>query len=332
MASESPLTRRVTSIVRGSISVESLILNPINLLYRFIAMLLFTYALSGFGQPFPAQSDATVQNSNGLQLIVVAENAQPTLRIVLPGRASSDRSIEVLFPEHVTAIKQGSNVVEHLYMFRPGPQGEPVKWRRAGRSLEYQRDLTGGVHLLARATLEDDGVRFLYQFTNRSAVAYDMIYAVTDPRLTSIFHDVRLERTYVHHKNGFDLLASETPSRLTIPLGEWLPARYLVSFTWPVPEERVEHRSDRITYYNKSRAVDVPFIATFSLDRRWLVASFSREPGNVWSNPELTCQHVDPQMSLQPGQQAGREVKILIVPGSLDDALRRAISQRDALK
>ena len=35
-------------------------------------------------------------------------------------------------------------------------------------------------------------------------------------RLRSIFHDVRLERTYVHHAYGFDLLASETPRRLTI--------------------------------------------------------------------------------------------------------------------
>ena len=43
--------------------------------------------------------------------------------------------------------------------------------------------------MLARATLEDDGVRFHYQFSNRSSVVFDMIYAVTDPRLTSIFHE-----------------------------------------------------------------------------------------------------------------------------------------------
>ena len=159
-----------------------------------------------------------------------------------------------------------------------------------------------------------------------------MIYAVTDPRLTSIFHDVRLERTYVHHTDGFDLLASETPSRLTMPLDEWLPARYLASFTWPVPAQRIEYRADGIPYYNKSRAVDVPFIATLSADRSWVVASFAREPGNVWSNPELTCQHVDPQTSLLPGQQSTREVKILVLKGSLDDALRRAIKQRDSLK
>ena len=286
-----------------------------------------TYAPSVSGQ-----GPERVQNARGLQLLVVAENTQPTLRIVLPGHAASDRSVEVIFPEHVTAVKHGSNVAEHLYMFQPGPRGERPQWRRVGRSLEYSRDLTGDVHMLARATLEDDGVRFHYEFTNRSGLDYDMIYAVTDPRLTSIFHDVRLERTYVHHASGFDLLGSETPSRLTAPLAQWLPARYLASFTWPVPDQRVERRSDGITYHNKSRAVDQPFIATLSADSTWVVASFTRQTGNVWSNPELTCQHVDPQTSLSRGQRATLEMKILVLHSSLEDALKRVIRQRESLK
>jgi hypothetical protein len=301
---------------------------------HIIAMLLLTTVLSAYAQRPPASelANVRVQNDSGLQLLIDTENVQPTLRIILPGQMASDRSILVLFPEHVTAVKHGSNVAEQLYIFRPGPRGEPVRWRRIGRSLEYERDLPGDVRLLARATLEDDGVLFHYQFTNRSAVAYDMIYAVTDPRLTSKFRDVRLERTYVHHKDGFDLLASETPSRLTMPLDKWLPARYLASFTWPVPAQRIESRADGITYYNKSRAVDVPFIATLSEDRSWVVASFAREPGNVWSNPELTCQHVDPQTSLQPKKQSAREVKLLVLQGSLDYVLKRAIKQRASLR
>lgn len=274
----------------------------------------------------------TIHNSNGLRLLVDDENTQATLRIILPGHPASDRAIEVLFPEHVTARKQGSADAEHLYLFRPGKQGEPPRWRQAQQSLEYEMDFKGGIHMLARATLEEDGVRFHYEFVNRSSVPYEMIYAVTDPRLTSIFHDVRLERTYVHHSNGFDLLASETPARLTMPLDRWLPARYLASFTWPVPPQLAERRDDGITYYNKSRAVDQPFIATFSTDRKWIVASFTRTTGNVWSNPELTCQHVDPQSSLAAGQQAELEIKILILQGSLDQALRKAISQRSTLR
>jgi len=158
-----------------------------------------------------------------------------------------------------------------------------------------------------------------------------MIYAVTDPRLGSIFHDVRLERTYVHHKEGFELLASETASRLTMPLEKWLPSRYLASFTWPVPQQRVEVR-EGITHYNKSRAVDQPMVATLSIDGTWVVASFTRTAGNVWSNPELTCQHVDPQAPLAAGGTAILEVKMLVFRGSLDDALQKVIAQRETLK
>jgi hypothetical protein len=298
------------------------------------ALLCLTGAAAARGQKASAsvQGPASVQNPAGLRLLIATEHAQPVLRIVLPGRATSDRSIEVLFPEHVTAVKHGKKIAEQLYMFRPGPQGERPEWRKGEQSLEYQRTLPDGVQMLARATLEDDGVRFLYEFTNGSAVAYDMIYAVTDPRLTGLFHDVRLERTYIHHPDGFDLLASEVPGRLTMPPDQWLPARVLAPFTWPVSARRVEGRDDGITYYNKSRAVDVPFIATLAKGESWVVASFAREAGNVWSNPELTCQHVDPQASLPPEQRVAREVKIVIIRATLDDAFQRALRQRESLK
>jgi hypothetical protein len=263
---------------------------------------------------------------------VANENTQPTLRIVLPGHPDSDHAIEVIFPEHVTARKRGNIEAEHLYLFQPGRYGVAPAWRQVGQSLEYAADFKGGVHMLARASLEDDGVLFHYEFVNRSSIAYEMIWAVTDPRLTSIFYDVRLERTYVHHEDGFDLLASETPSRLTMLLNQWLPARYLASFTWPIPSQRVEHREDGITYYNKSRAVDQPLVATLSTDRQWVIASFTRTTGNVWSNPELTCQHVDPQAILAPSGRAVLEVKTLVLRGSLADALQKVIAQRSTLK
>jgi len=73
-------------------------------------------------------------------------------------------------------------------------------------------------------------------------------------------------------------------------------------------------------------------VATLSTDHKWVVASFTRTTGNVWSNPELTCQHVDAETSLDPGQQAVIEVKILVLQGTLDDALHKVIAQRDAMK
>ena len=281
---------------------------------------------------FSQRQVGTIQNRSGLRLLVAPENNQPNLRILLPGSADTDRTINVLFPEHVTARRHGSTEAQQLYLFRPGRERQRPVWQQIGNSLQYERDLEPGIHMVARATLEDDGIRFRYEFINRSKVDYDMIYAVTDPRLTGIFHDVRLERTYVHHKEGFDLLASETPSRLTTPLNQWLPSRYLVSFTWPVPTQRVERREDGITYYNKSRAVDEPMIATSSTDEEWVVASFTRTTGNVWSNPELTCQHVDPERTLPVGGKAELEVKMLVLHGSLDDVLAKVREQRSSLK
>lgn len=282
------------------------------------------------GKAADGYQDMVVRNSAGMQLKVVEENTQPTLRIVLPGQPASDRAIEIIFPEHVTVRPRGNSEANQLYMWQPGQYGERPLWRRSDRSLEYERNLPGAVHMLARATLEDDGVLFHFRLSNQSGKTYDLIWAPIDPRLTSVFHDVRLERTYVHHADGFDLLASETPGRLTMPLNQWLPSRYLASFTWPVPSKLVERR-DGIVHYNRSRKVDAPFIATLSQDGSWVVASFTRNTGNVWSNPELTCQHVDPQAALSPGEEVILETKLLVIRGALDDVFKMAMQQRDSL-
>lgn len=275
--------------------------------------------------------ELVIRNSAGMQLMVAAENTQPTLRIVLPGQPTSDRAVEIIFPEHVTVRPHGKTDAYQLYLFQPGKSGERPLWRRSERSLEYERNFPGAGHMLARAILEEDGVRFHFRLSNQSNIKYDLIWAPIDPRLTSVFHDVRLERTYVHHRDGFDLLASETPNRMTMPIDQWLPSRYLASFTWPVPSQRVERR-DGIMHYNKSRAVDAPFIATLSQDGRWVVASFTGNTGNVWSNPELTCQHVDPQAALLPGEEAILETKLLVVRGSLDEVFKIATQQMDSLR
>jgi hypothetical protein len=117
-----------------------------------------------------------------------------------------------------------------------------------------------------------------------------------------------------------------------MPLDQWLPVRYLAQLTAPIPEQRVQHREDGITYYYKSRPVDLPMIATLSTDRKWVAASFARETGNVWSNPELTCQHVDPQVALPAHQTGYYEVKLLIFQGTLEQAREKILKERSALQ
>jgi hypothetical protein len=62
------------------------------------------------------------------------------------------------------------------------------------------------------------------------------------------------------------------------------------------------------------------------------VASFTRTTGNVWSNPDLTCQHVDPETSVAMGQRAVTEVEVLIFKGTFDDALRKVRVRRSGLR
>ena len=94
--------------------------------------------------------------ADGLKVTVSPSNAQPSLLVFLPGHAEPD--VEVLFPEHVTVRKHGEQAAEHLYLFRPGAGGARPQWQQTAISLGYERELPNGIHMLARATLQNDGV------------------------------------------------------------------------------------------------------------------------------------------------------------------------------
>ena len=276
----------------------------------------------------PVSPTLSVTNAAGVRMMV-ADNTAPALKLLLPGQPESDPGILVLFPEHVTGTPQGSTEPKHLYLSATRLPGSAPRWERHGSTLAYTLQLDGGVTMTASATLEEDGVRYRYQFTSTSDQGYDKIQAVTDPRMiTALLHDVRLERTWVHHAEGFDLLASETPARLTMALDQWLPNRYRVPYSWPIDRDRVAQQPDGVTWYNKSRAVDEPFLATVSTDGKWIMATFAHDPGNVWTNPELTCQHADPQVSLPAGKTAVQDSKMLLLRGTLSDVLKKVQQQR----
>lgn len=283
--------------------------------------------------PFAKLHAQTLETTNaaGLRMTVDREDRNPALNVIMPGSTpAAQRSFHILLPEHITVRKHGAKNAEHLYIFRGGMQGSEPQWKQTANTLEYTTAFSG-IRFTARATLLEDGILFHYEFQNGTAVDYDMATAVTDPRFRTVFYDPRLERTYVHGAGGFDLLAAETPERLNLPLKEWFPVRYLAQYTAPVPTERTQRPGDGITYRYRSTPVDAPMIATVSEDGAWIAASFSRDPGNVWSNPELTCQHVDPQVPLSPEGHAQYEMKILLFRGTLDHALHRVRAQRETL-
>lgn len=150
--------------------------------------------------------------------------------------------------------------------------------------------------------------------------------------ISPLFHDVRLERTYVNDSQGFVLLASDIPERLTMPLDQWLPNRYRISYAWPAEKSRVQKQADGTTFLNASKRADEPVIATVSTDRRWIMATFSRNLGNLWTNPDLTCQHADPEIALPRHGKGAIEEKTLLFRGTLDDVANKVRQQRAALK
>ena len=92
-----------------------------------------------------ADVNLPIQNAAGLRLLVATEHSSPVLSVVLPGLPTSDRSIEILFPEHVTVVQQGqpSGASSSICSV---PAGEVATERcgvGSGDFLEYERDLPG---------------------------------------------------------------------------------------------------------------------------------------------------------------------------------------------
>ena len=272
-----------------------------------------------------------IRNLAGIEMKIDTAERGPALVVTVPDGSPDARSFKILLPEHVTVRPHGQTEAQHLYIHDHGPVSLSPEWKKIGNALAYETDF-GQIHFIARATLVDDGILFHYEFMNSGTTDYDMATAVTDPRLHAVFYDPRLERTYVHHKGGFALLASHTSERITMPLTEWFPVRYLASYTAPIPDDLVQRPGDGITYRYSPDRVDAPMIATLSSDGTWVAASFSRDPGNVWTNPQLTCQHVDPQVPLPHGAHAQYEMKILLFKGTLQDALQKMSAQVNELK
>jgi len=271
-----------------------------------------------------AQSGLTITEPNsGLRLTVINKDF-PLLKILLPGQSSFERGIEVEFPEHVTGLNENNKNFEHLYLVSRGNLNKRTlpSWKIDGNTLMYETDLDDKVKMIAKAQLESNGVRYSYKFINHSNISYQNFQPVTCVKLYSAFSDTLLQRTYVHHPGGFDLLASETPERLTMPLQKWLPCRYLVSYSWPINAKIIEKDEDSITRYNKSRKADKPFIATLSHNNKWIAATYTSETGNLWTNPERSCQHADPAISLNPNETKTLRLTTFLYQGTLDQLLQ----------
>jgi hypothetical protein len=259
------------------------------------------------------------------------DRARPMLAVHLPEPANAPAAV-VEMPEHAWGRRRGGKDQEWFYRLYPANnklRGETT-WQKSGRSLVYTMALPSGSRVLGRATLKDDGLAIDYQIHNGTDADYEQVMAATCIKLYRPFTDVFLERTYVHHSDGLELLASETPERLRMNAEEWLPCRYIARCSpQSVPaEKRIERQPDGIVRYNKLRLTDAPFLATISSPGGWVAATHALGATSLFTNPARTCHHADASAELPPRGTASLSLKLYLLRGNVEDAWKAVAKSR----
>lgn len=232
---------------------------------------------------------------SGLRMERVGDSQRPAVALFLPETKFPSAIIEM--PEHAWRKQTEGGEPSwfyKMYTSDPAMRGE-VKWVRDGNTLSYSMKTPSGFTLNSKASLEADGVAITHEVASNSASPMAAVQATTCVKLYRPFSDVFLERTYIHHPEGLELIASETPDRFAKNAEEWLPCRYIarVGKNAPPAEYRVE-RLDGVTRYFKSRAADAAFVATQSQPGGWTAGTHAMNCDSVFTNPARTCHHADP--------------------------------------
>jgi hypothetical protein len=220
-----------------------------------------------------------------------------------------------------------------MYTSDPALRGQRVEWSKKGNTLSYAMSTASGFRLNCQATLDDEGVAIEYEIVSISVPQVAAAQAVTCVKLYRPFTDVFLERTYVHHREGIEQIAAETPDRLRKNAEEWLPCRYIVRVGKDAPASpyRVENQ-DGVTRYFKSRAVDVPFLATESEPRGWTAATHTLTADSLFTNPARTCHHTDPIVLAIADGRPRLGLKVYMVRGTPEDAWKVVAKRQRELK
>ncbi len=261
-----------------------------------------------------------VASGSGLRIERHGDPQRPAIALFLPETKYPSAIIEM--PEHAwRKEKAGSEQVWFYKMYTSDRalQGE-VNWLKTGNALSFSMKTSSGFTLNSKATLEANGVVITHEVISSSVRQLAAVEAPTCVKLYRPFTDVFLERTYIHHPEGLELIAFETADRFEKNAEEWLPCRYIarVGKDAPPPEHRVE-RLDGVTRYFKSRAADAAFLATESQPSGWAAATHAVNCGSVFTNPARTCHHADPRALAITDGRAVLRLKVYVLKGTPKD-------------
>jgi hypothetical protein len=242
------------------------------------------------------------------------------LHVWIPGQAYPSAIVEL--PEHAwgkARLEDEPSWFYHLYRREAQFRGKGT-WTRNDNVLRYALELPSRARIAGSATLGPDGLTLEYEITWDGRTLAE-VQAPTCIKLYRPFTDVFLERTYVHHSDGLELLAEETPERLARNAEEWLPCRYVARCEAPAvaQQQRVERQPDGVVRYTKTRLADVSLIATESLPAGWIAATHALNAPTVWTNPARTCHHADSSTMLKPDAPARLGLKLYLMKGTLND-------------
>ena len=290
------------------------------------ALLLAGLAAARKAMAQTAGTNLSITNSAGVTIRPLGDQRTPAVSVSLPN-TGTDGAVVIEMPEHAWRKKAKTDDSVWFYrMYTRDAQvkGQPV-WSRDGNALTYRMTVPAGVTLNAKATLDRDGVTIEYSVVNPDDVAYAEVQAPTCIKLYRPFTDVFLERSWVHHGGGLELLASETPERLRKNAEEWLPCRYLVRCSPDAapPPTHAERDTDGITHYYKQRRADAPFIATESNPQGWIAATHSIDAPDVWTNPARACHHADYGVALPANGNVRIVLKLYLLRGGPQEAWAR---------
>lgn len=245
----------------------------------------------------------------------------PAVAVFLPDQLNPCAVIEM--PEHAWRQQKASDQQTWFYkMYGSDPKLKgPVEWHSLPNQVAYRMTTPSGYVLSGSASIEPDGVAISYEIKTGSENEIEVLEATTCVKLYRPFTDVFLERTYIHHSTGLQLIASETPERMEKNAEEWLPCRYIagVGNDLAAKPYKVEHL-DGVTRYFKSKSADAAFLATESQPSGWTAATYGNNCDSVFTNPARTCQHADPRLHNVTGGRATLNLKVYLIRGSAADA------------
>jgi SH3-like domain-containing protein len=270
-----------------------------------------------------------VASGSGLRMERHGDPQRPAVSLFLPETKYPSAIIEM--PEHAWRKEKADGEQAWFYKMYTSDRAlrGDVTWLNEGSTLSFSMKTPSGFVLNTKASLEVDGIAITHEVISNSVPQLAAVEATTCVKLYRPFTDVFLERTYVHHPEGLELIASETADRFEKNAEEWLPCRYIarVGKNAPPGAYRAE-RVDGVTKYFKSRAADAAFLATESHPGGWTAATHAVNCESVFTNPARTCHHADPRALAITDGRAVLQLKVYVLKGTPND-LWNLVAERE---